>query len=117
MIYGSQEEQLRASQKASGHIFPALANKPEVPPDLAYIWDAFWLLSQSRVQGFAEGPIPLSEVAAYVAMFNVQDVSFFLSCIRELDSKYLEWRRDSAERERERAKAEAKAQAEARARR
>ena len=98
-------------------MYPALANKPEVPPDLTYIWDAFWILNQSRSQGFAEGSIPLSEVAAYVDLFNVQDPSFFLSCVRVMDAKYLEWRRDSAERDRERAKAEAKAQAEARARR
>jgi hypothetical protein len=58
--------------------------------ELKETWDAFWLLSRSRAIGFGTGPIPLSEIAAFIQVFDIERPSFFVRCINELDSIWLE---------------------------
>lgn len=68
----------------------ALAERPELSPDLNYIWEGFWVLSGSRQMGWGVGPIPLTEIQAYIELFAIEDRYLFVSCIREMDRVYLE---------------------------
>lgn len=86
-------------QRATGKILPALANRPEIPIELIYLWEAFWILNGSRQIGFGTGPIPLTEISAYCHLFNVSDVQFFVACIRAMDGQYLAHKSEEAESE------------------
>lgn len=39
---------------------------------------------------FGPAPIPLSEINAYVELFEVADVDFLIACIRAMDRLYLD---------------------------
>jgi hypothetical protein len=74
---------------AEQRVLPALANRPELPRELEETWEAFWSLNRSRQIGFSIGPIPLSEIRAYVELFRVVDVRSFVECVRHMDGIYL----------------------------
>jgi hypothetical protein len=65
---------------------------PGLPDDLATIWDGFWILNQSRRVGFSMSYIPLTEIKAYIELFPVgDDLEFFVTCIRAMDSVYVDF--------------------------
>jgi hypothetical protein len=64
--------------------------EPEIYPDLNDITDAFAVLSFSRSNGFNLGFIPLTEIAAYCKMFEVEDLERFIRLIRAMDVTYIE---------------------------
>ncbi len=67
-----------------------IVEAPVLDDDLAWIKDAFWLLSSSRVYtAVGPAPIPLSEMLAYVQLFIVIDTEEFIEYIREMDNEYL----------------------------
>jgi hypothetical protein len=54
------------------------------------VWDAFWVLHRSRPIGFTVGPIPLSEIKAFLELFPVRcGTEFFVRAINDLDRIYL----------------------------
>lgn len=68
--------------------------EPVLPYEMQWIWDGFTILNTSRQLGFDMGPIPISEVDAYVRLFEVPDVEIFVACIRAADAMYLQHFRD-----------------------
>lgn len=75
---------------SEGKNVPALDRIPSLFPDVAHIWQAFWELNRSRAIGFGIGPIPFSEIAAYVRLFDVENASLFVRAIMSLDAIWLE---------------------------
>ena len=65
---------------------------------LGYIWEAFWCLTSSRSYGYSTGPIPLTEIRAYIELFSIADVHMFVTCIRAMDAQYLKKLRDDQAR-------------------
>lgn len=62
-----------------------------MPDDLLTIWDAYWTLANSRRVGFSLSYIPFSEIKAYVDLFPVGDVEFFVTCLHALDTVYVDF--------------------------
>ena len=61
-------------------------------------YEAFIILSTSRSIGMTEGPIPLSEIYAYMQIFEIVDYEqrkLFLKRIRFLDKVYLDFINES----------------------
>ncbi len=83
-------------------MLPALRQRPELFPHLAYVWDSFWLLSSSRHSGFGLGPIPLGEVILYFAWQGVEDPEeqdAILHLLRVMDNEYLRLTQAESEQE------------------
>jgi hypothetical protein len=71
----------------------ALDNKPVLHADLFFDFKAFNQLNSSRQLGFSSGPIPLTEIYAYMQIFGIESISeraIFLERMRILDNAYLE---------------------------
>lgn len=98
MVYRKDFDHLLEVQFARGSVLPALGNRPIVPAHLDYIWEGFWCLMSSRNIGFGMGPIPLTEIKAYIELFAIKDVSLFVTCIRAMDSQYLRQKSEEADR-------------------
>lgn len=75
----------------------ALAERPELFEDLRPVAEAFGILAAGRaiLPGFGEtvlAPIPLTEIASYLAMFGhagADDAEAFTRLIRAADQAYL----------------------------
>ena len=66
--------------------------------DLRPIWDAFLELSASRPHGFGPSSIPISEIAAWFALYGPDDRPtrrMWHSLIRALDAVWLRWQRET----------------------
>lgn len=72
---------------------PALQNRPKLSQWVFEYWEAFQILSGSRaVHEGAVGPIPLSEMIAYMTAIYLRDVDDrlkFITMIQSLDSVYM----------------------------
>lgn len=66
---------------------------PELDPDNGPVLAAFHALSASRQMGFSVGPIPVSEIAAWCALMEVDDREAFVGRIRAADAAWLTWQR------------------------
>jgi hypothetical protein len=67
-------------------------NGPAIPEHQIDVWDAFWVLHDSRPVGMAPGGIPLTEIEAYLRMYDIRDpdlIDEWLTLIREMDREYL----------------------------
>lgn len=66
-------------------------NQPQLREDLHWIVEAFYRLSGSRQIGFGTGPIPLSEIDAYIRLFGLldDDIDAFFRLITALDAVYI----------------------------
>lgn len=71
----------------------ALPEEPELDPDNGWVLSAFFALSASRQMGFAVGPIPVSEIAAWCALMEIEDREGFVARIRAADAAWLQWQR------------------------
>jgi hypothetical protein len=87
--WGDQAEQLRAIAEETGRLPPALRDEPEVFEDMLWVWDAFWVLHRSRPIGWSVGPIPISEIDAYVRLSGVRRKWFLVRAVDSLDRVYL----------------------------
>ena len=77
-----------------GHDVPALEKRPVLYDDLAADYSAFWALSASRPSGFGASPIPLTEILAYMEMFEIDDPmcrKLFLERMRVMDRAFMDW--------------------------
>lgn len=73
--------------------FPILASKPDLWPDLVWIWEAFTFLTGGRQIGFnGPQPIALAEVLAFCEFRGIYDPDEreeLLYHIQRLDALYL----------------------------
>lgn len=77
-----------------GDELPAFVERmPSVEPHLVWYVEAFRSLANSRPVGMGLGPIPLSEIEAYVRLFGLvdDDLERFVHLIHALDAVYLKW--------------------------
>lgn len=69
-------------------------DRPELPPELAFYLEAFYLLSASRDVGFGgAGPIKLTEMLAFCDLHGIrgtEDRLGFINIMRALDAVWLE---------------------------
>ena len=84
---------------------PALQNRPAITQWVIEYWEAFQVLGNSRIphQG-AVGPIPLTEIVAYMDVIYLRDVEERLRMVRmiqSLDKVYCRHVNDKAARQRE----------------
>lgn len=90
----------------------ALQNRPYLSRWVIEYWDAFQILSGSRLLHQAGiGPIPLTELAAYMDVTYLYDVDErlkFIKMIQALDSVYVSFINDKAKRKSESARKTAK---------
>lgn len=80
-----------------------LAEKPDIPADYSWYIDAFITLSNGRPLGEFDGAIPLSDIAAYMDIFGIDDddeKEEFVSIIRMMDGAYLKERAEVMRRAR-----------------
>ena len=83
----------------------ALRTRPKLTQWTIEYWDAFQRLSSSRTahQG-GIGPIPLSEIVAYLNVMNIRDVDdrlTYIKMIQSLDSVYVKHINEKAKRDAE----------------
>jgi hypothetical protein len=80
--------------EAQGEHVEQLDKKPELYTDLYSDYNAFLFLSASRTSGFGPSAIAISEIYAYMQMFEIDDYQQrrrFLNHIKILDSVYLDY--------------------------
>lgn len=69
----------------------ALLNAPIVWDCNAEVMQAFAVLNGSRTAVMGIGSIPLSEVVAYIQLFEVEEPRKFIHRIRLCDQIFLDW--------------------------
>ena len=103
--WGKQRKFLEEAAKL-GDTPPALLNKPKLSLWAAPYWTAYWDLDSSRqLGGTGAGPIPMSEIEAYLRLKNITDLDergCYITMIRALDSVYLKHMAEQREAERNR---------------
>ena len=90
--WGPHLEGLRKVRDAGGTV-PVLDEQPSVPPELAHLWQAFADLHRSRAMGFSSGPIPLTEIEAWLRLNGVgsmEETREYVDAVRALDDAYLD---------------------------
>jgi len=100
--YGKREDWF----EELGADFDFLEEKPVLYPDLYPDWKAFWILSGSRQVGMGIGNIQISEIYAYMKMFNINSPhqrEHLLSRIQLLDNIYLKYQSDVREEKKKKA--------------
>lgn len=74
--------------------YPILKGRPEIWPDLFWVWEAFSFLSSSRQMGFnGPQPISLTEILAYAEFRGIHspdEREELLHHVQKLDSQYLQ---------------------------
>ncbi len=101
---GQRMKTLLDVERARGKSIKTLDEMPDVPPPVAWVREAFWVLNSSRSVGFGVGFIPLTEIEAYVRLFEVERRVWFVTVIRELDEIYMDRQRAKDQNAREKAK-------------
>ena len=98
---------LKLSYQKTGVLPPALANQPDITPEMRFYFGAFNRLSRSRTYHMSgPNPIALSEISAYaekIGYTNADDFFFLADVISACDEVFLE---DVAKRQK--AKSESK---------
>lgn len=83
------------SYARTGNVPQALASRPVVTPDVAYLLECFSLLSRHRQSGgFGVNPIPLVDVVAVAAPLGFTtppDFLFFMEIMGELDRVFMDY--------------------------
>lgn len=95
------------AMQEGGMDIPSLHNRPRLNKWVSEYWEAFQTLIQSRaVHQGGIGPIPLSEIVAYINCVYIRDVDdrlTFIKMIQSLDNVYVKHINKKAQ---QRAKAE-----------
>lgn len=91
--WGERKDGLLAIERQTGETPKALLNQPRLHPWLTWMYEAFWVCDQGRpVYQGAVGRIPLTEMAAFMSVFDVgetEDRQLFIKTMRALDSVYV----------------------------
>jgi len=85
---------------AEPRIPKAIAEAPEVEPDLELYWVAFWRLSSTRQVGMGLGPISWMVVESYCDSLGLhgEDREEMHAFVSALDHEYLAWHDKKARR-------------------
>lgn len=76
-------------ERQTGKANPTLTAMPQIFEDVRWVWAAWASLHRSRSLGFAEGPIPLTEILAYCQLNEVDRPRFLAYAVQEMDVVYL----------------------------
>lgn len=89
--WGDFLPQIMSSHQVGEELPLFVQNQPPLREDLHWIVEAFYRLSGSRQIGFGVGPIPLSEIDAYIRLFGLldDDIDAFFRLITALDAVYI----------------------------
>ena len=89
--WGDFLPQIMSSHQVGEDLPLFVQNQPPLREDLHWIVEAFYRLSGSRQIGFGVGPIPLSEIDAYIRLFGLldDDIDAFFRLITALDAVYI----------------------------
>lgn len=74
------------------------AEGPELLPETAPYWEAWQVLSLSRPSGFGVGAIPISEIKAYLELYQVDDLDERIRYVRLIQAADGEFLKVMAER-------------------
>lgn len=99
--WGDQYQTLLDIQEASGVKPKALVDRPALQPQNRLFLEAFYDLNPSRQIGMTIGPIPCSEVLAYVQLlgdYTADERLRLLRIVRRLDSAYMEFNASQAKK-------------------
>lgn len=81
------------SYERTGNVPHALASRPHITPDVAYLMECFSLLSRHRQSnGFGVNPLPLADIVAVsgpLGFRSPHDFLFFAEVMGEMDSEFL----------------------------
>lgn len=78
---------------------PALRNRPDKDPWMQEYLTAFSILNQTRSYGMGPNPITLTELLAYIKVYEPLDQVQFIGYILLMDATYLGAKSKRAERE------------------
>jgi hypothetical protein len=91
--FAAREEALRKIQIADNLQIPLLDRKPEIWPDLVWIWEFFLKLCMTRPNnGYSLLPISFQEVQALASLEGIwyyEDIEDLLFFIPQLDAEYI----------------------------
>lgn len=91
--WGERKDGLEAVERQTKETPKALLNRPRLHPWLTWLYDAFWLCdSGRRIYQGSVGRIPLSEMVAYMSVYDVgeaEERQLFITMMRALDSVYV----------------------------
>lgn len=71
---------------------PGYVDRPELPEEFVFYWQAFWDLGTDRPTGMAEGRIPFSAIDRFADRYGIVDLDefeHFKAIISEIDGEYL----------------------------
>ncbi len=84
---------LLAVEAQTGETPQVLVNQPKLHPWLQWYYDAFWELDPGRaVHEGSIGRIPFSEIAAWIQIYEIDDMDsreLLVLTLRSLDSMYV----------------------------
>lgn len=64
-----------------------LSDRPVITRSIAWLWEAFLILSSSRLRGFGPQPIQCSEIVAYCDLHELdgEDKKYLFRCVTDMD--------------------------------
>lgn len=87
----------------AGHEIQALINRPQLTIWTKDLYEAFYLLTDSRPVHFGGlGSIPMTEIEAYMRIDGIKDLESryrFMTAIKAMDAEYLKLQKERKERE------------------
>lgn len=81
----------------AGRPFKPWDNRPQVPPHLLWVWEAFGQLQSCRPVGMGLGQIPWTAINKWVTAKEVADAERFETLIRAMDNEVLRSHRERKE--------------------
>ncbi len=89
--WADKVEWLEDMSAESGTTLKALLDRPQLAPDLEWVFDAFWDLSGDRQCGFAMGPIMWASIDSWCRRHRIAGAAFdrLHWLLRQLDREYL----------------------------
>lgn len=91
MEWGPHLKSLVHVAKTTGRPPKALLSRPEIYPDLALFYEAFWELSRKRSSGgFGPNPITYTEMIAYCELHYIEETATFARYISACDEILLD---------------------------
>lgn len=83
----SLRSQYESVQRQTGKIPKVLAEIPEMPPALVYLWNWFMELEAARGgNGYGINPLSFAEIHAWTQLTRVQPVPWEIDAIKRIDA-------------------------------
>jgi hypothetical protein len=80
-------------RRKRGHFVQALAERPVVYDDLAFVWKAFFDLSRTRLVGFGPSPLSTSDILAWMQIYQLPPAqrAEFYELLTAMDEEWMKW--------------------------